>query len=390
MSEMTLTPVTVARWAAVAALSLGTFALVTSEMLPVGLLTAMGADLGASDGVMGLVMTACGLVGAVAAPLVAAGRTDRRVVLTASMGLLAVATLLAAATPNVAVLLVARLAAGLAFGGFWALAAGMALRLVPAPAVPRATAIIMSGIALASVVGVPAGTLLGDATGWRTAVAAVGVLCLVVLVALLVVLPPLPATHTMRAADVPRLLTRRPAVRACTLGLALVVVAHFAAYTFVRPVLEDVSGVDEDLVGTLLLVYGLAGVAGNFAVGALVSRLPYGSTALALAFLGGAVVLIPLVGEGTGRATLLLVAWGIGYGAVPVVFQTWMLRAVPDAPEAGSALIVTTFQISIALGSLLGGRLVDGVSTTSVMWFAAVLVLAALLTVHHATRRVRT
>ncbi|WP_200827370.1 MFS transporter [Thermomonospora echinospora] len=377
MTETTLAPVGVARWTAVAALFLGTFSLVTSEMLPVGLLTEMGADLNASDGVTGLVMTACGVVGGLSAPLLVTWRADRRLVLTGALGVLAVANLVAALAPNIVVLLAARLLAGLSFGGFWALAAGMAVRLVPAASVPRATAIILSGVSLASVVGVPAGTLLGDATSWRVATGVLGVLCMAVLAVLAFVLPPLPATQTLRLGDFPALLAR-PAVRACLGGLALVVVAHFASFTYVRPVLEDISGVDAGLVGTLLLVYGVAGVAGNFAVGALIPRLPYGATILAPALLAAAVLAIPLAGAGTGRAALLLAVWGVGYGAVPVVFQSWIMREAPDATEAGSAMVVTGFQVSIAFGSLLGGRMVDGISLTSVLWLAGVLAVASL------------
>jgi predicted MFS family arabinose efflux permease len=164
------------RWAAVTAVSVGTFLLVTAEQLPVGLLVPVGADLRVTDGVAGLMVTVPGIVAAVAAPVVPmmVGRLDRRVLLGGLMALMTLANAMSALAPSYPVLLGSRVLVGIAIGGFWAIAGGLATRLVPEREVPRATTVIFGGVAAANVLGVPVGTLLGGYAGWRIAFGALG------------------------------------------------------------------------------------------------------------------------------------------------------------------------------------------------------------------------
>lgn len=147
-----------ARWLAVTTVAVGTFTIVTSEMLPVGLLTSIAADLRVSEGTAGLMMTVPGLVAAVSAPVlaVAARGLDRRLTLLGLMALLAGANLVAALATDYLVMLAARVLTGVSIGGFWAFAAGLGARLVPERSVGRATSVILSGVSVASVLGVPA------------------------------------------------------------------------------------------------------------------------------------------------------------------------------------------------------------------------------------------
>ncbi|MFD6967331.1 MFS transporter [Streptomyces sp. NPDC059949] len=366
-------------WAAVCAVALGIFGLITSELLPVGLLTPVGADLGVSDGTAGLMVTVPGLVAGFCAPLVTvgAGRLDRRLVLCVLIALMAAANLAAALAPNFAVVLAARLLVGVSVGGFWAIAGGLAVRLVPERHVGRATALVFGGVPTASVLGVPAGTLLGELGGWRTAFAAVGVLGLVTLAALLLLLPPLPPTRHIRFPELPALLRENPAVRAGVIVTFLVVTGQFAAYTFVRPILQDVSGIDAEFVSTLLLGYGLAGVAGNFLAGA---RDAYRTLLVVSASLTVILALIAVV-PGPVAGTTLLLAWGLVYGGVSVSLQSWMIKAAPTAAEAASSLMVAVFNLAIAVGALFGGLAVDGISAPAAPLGAAALMLVAAGTV---------
>jgi predicted MFS family arabinose efflux permease len=156
---------------AVAAVAVGTFSVVTAEQLPVGLLTSVGGDLGVSEGTAGLMATVPGLVASATAPIlpVLIGRLDRRIVLLGLVTLMVVANILSATAPNFAVLIVSRFLVGISIGGFWSLAAGLAVRMVPERYVPRATAIAFGGATAANVLGVPAGTLIGGLTDWRIA-----------------------------------------------------------------------------------------------------------------------------------------------------------------------------------------------------------------------------
>ncbi|WP_424891119.1 MFS transporter [Streptomyces sp. XH2] len=366
-------------WPAVAAVAAGTFSVVTSEMLPVGLLTPIGSGLGVPAGTAGLTMTVPGLVAAVAAPAVpaAAGRLDRRWVLVGLMGLLAAANLLSAAAPGIEVLVGLRVLVGVCIGGVWAVAAGLAVRLVPQRSVGPATSLVFSGIAVASVLGVPAGTLAGGLGGWRMAFAAVGVLSLAVAAALALLLPPLPPERAVRPAEVAGLL-RVPGVRTGLLVVLLLVTGHFAGYTFVRPVLERASGAGAGLISGLLLAYGAAGVAGNFLAGTAAARSPRRALLVISAALAVVVPAMSVPAGGAVAAGALVVGWGLAYGGVSVATQGLLTASAPAAREAASALFVSAFNAAIALGALLGGRAVDAVSLPAALWLGGLLVAGAL------------
>ncbi|MGC0421201.1 MFS transporter [Embleya sp. AB8] len=378
-------------WLAVAAVALGIFSLMTSELLPVGLLTPVGDTLDVAEGTAGLMVTAPGIVAAFAAPVIAvtADRLDRRILLAALIALVGVANLAAAGAPNFAVLLIARVLVGVGVGGFWAIAGGLALRLVPPERVARATAVVFGGVSAASVLGVPAGTLMGELTGWRPAFAAVGILGAVALVALVVLLPPLPAAPSARPMtflDLSRLCRDNRGVRTGLALTFLLITGHFVAYTFVRPILRDVAGVDDALIGVLLLGYGLAGVAGNFAAGTRASRDARRTLLTITATLTAVLTLLAVLNDVPAAGIVLLLVWGVAYGGVPVSLQTWMLTAAPQATEAATSLFVAVFNLSIALGALLGALAVDGLSTAAALWVAAALTLLTALTAGAARR----
>ncbi|MCH0539023.1 MFS transporter [Streptomyces sp. MUM 203J] len=364
----------------VAAVAGATFTVVTSEMLPVGLLTPMGGALRVTEGTAGLTLTVTGLVAAVSAPLLtsALGRFDRRTVLCALMALLAFGNLLAAWSPGFGVMVAARVLVGVGMGGVWAIAAGLAVRLVPPGSVARATSLIFSGIAVASVLGVPAGTYIGELTDWRTAFAAAGGLALLVLLALAVLLPRLPAEQEVRLGGVLGLL-REPRVATGLAVVALLVTGHFAAYTYIRPVLEEVSGASAPQIGTLLLVYGVAGVVGTFVSGSGASRSPRATLLVICAVLAATVALTPALGGSVRAAAVLLVVWGLSYGGVSVATQTWLLASAPQSREGAAALFVGVFNSAIALGALAGGLAADGGGVTAVMWLGGALAFGALL-----------
>ncbi|MFI6920888.1 MFS transporter [Nonomuraea spiralis] len=375
------------RWIAVSAVAFGTFLLVTAEQLPIGLLTPVGSALSISEGAAGLMVTVPSIVAALSAPLVPVlvGRMNRRLLLVALMGLMTLANLASALAPNYPLLITARVLVGVAIGGFWAIAGGLAVRLVPASLVPRATAIIFGGVGAANVFGVPLGTLVGGLASWRIAFGALSVLALVVLVALVAVLPPLAADQPVglrRLADQ----FRNQGVRVGILATFLIVTGHFAAYTFISPVLQDLSGIDGQLVGPLLFGFGLAGVVGNFIAGATVAKRLHRTVLIIAAALGVTVLLYPIAGVTAAGGITLLVVWGLVYGGVSTSLQTWMIRSAPQAIEEASALWVAVFNLSIGLGALAGGTIVDALPLEGILWLAGVLLLLAGLAVWTARR----
>ncbi|MFG3440758.1 MFS transporter [Nonomuraea sp. NPDC047897] len=364
----TTTRPTPAGWPAVVSLTLGIFTIVTSEILPIGLLTSIGGEFGVSDGTAGLTMAMPGIVAAVAAPVVTVttARLDRRLMLCVLMAVLAVSNLLAATAPAYGVMLVSRVLLGLVIGGFWSIGAGLAARLVPPRSVGAATTLIFSAVPLGSVLGVPAGTFIGHLAGWRAAFVVLGGMSLLVLAALPALMPSLPAVQTTRLA-VLRGLLRLPGVRIALLATFLVVLAHFGAYTYVTPLLQQVTRVGPAAVSSFLLAYGFAGVAGNFLAGAVIARSLRTAFAGAGVLIAAATLLLPVAGTAAAGALGLLLVWGLAYGAVPVCSQTWFARSAPHAPEAATVVFTSSFQATFALGAFLGGVVVDAASVSAVM-----------------------
>ncbi|MRW84181.1 MFS transporter [Pseudoduganella sp. FT26W] len=372
-------------WLAVASLAISTFASVTTEFLPIGLLTNIAASLHVSEGTVGLMITMPGLVAALTGPLliIASGRLDRRVVLLALSSLLVLSNVLAAMAPNLATMLLARVLLGLVVGGFWTFAPGATGHLVPAALQPRAMSYVLAGISVATIAGVPAGALLGDLIGWRAAFIASAVVASCVLVLQARVLPAMPPARAVQPRDLLAPLTH-PASRLILLVALFLVAGHFTGYTYLRPMLQQVFGLSTPAVTTLLLVYGVAGFAGTFVGGQLVARNVRG-TALAAALVIAVVLLLSsLAGHGAAAGTVAgavaVFAWGAAFGLVPVAMTTWMLKAASATPEAGQALLVSFFQIAISLGALVGGLIVDGMGVVSALLAGGALAaLASLL-----------
>ncbi|WP_198587055.1 MFS transporter [Glycomyces xiaoerkulensis] len=376
---------TLGQWLAVAAVALGVFVVMTAEILPVGLLTPIAGDLGVSDGTAGLMLTVPGLVAAVAAPLstVLTGRADRRLVLLGLAVLVAVANLAAALADGIAVMLAARVLVGAAIGAFWSVAGGIAVRLVPPAYVPRATAAIYGGIGAATVLGVPAGTFLGDLLGWRASLAALGALALVALAAIAAWVPRLPSTGTVRFAALPRLLRDSAGVRRGLALTFLIVAGHFVAYTYISPILAA-GGAGTGRVGALLLVFGVAALIATFAAGALIGRRLRGTLIGLSVAMSLAMVLMAVAVGDLFSAAAVLVLWGAGYGLVSPAVQTWYMNAAPGQTEVATSLNTMMFNLSIAVGSFTGGVVVDAAAPSAVLWIGALLLVPVAIGVRFA------
>lgn len=369
------------RWWAVVAVMIGIFLLVTAEQLPIGLLSQVAASMDVTPGVAGLMVTVPGVVAAFSAPLlpVAVGRLDRRIMLTVLMLVMVAGSVLSSLASSFTLLLAARVLVGLSIGGFWAVAGSIAPRLVPEAQVPKAMTMIFGGVAAASVLGVPLGTLLGDLSNWRIAFGALGGFSLLTALALWFWLPPLPPREPVRLRILAQQFSNR-GVRVAVLTTAFVVVGHFAAYTFISPILQEISGISQRHVSSLLLLYGAAGIVGNILAGMFAGRHPYRAVLAIPSLLLIVVAVFPLLGIQPSSGVMLLMVWGAVFGSVSVSIQTWILRTAPNT-EAATALMAFTFNMSIGLGAMLGGRIVDGTSLPVAMWAASSLFLLGALLV---------
>jgi predicted MFS family arabinose efflux permease len=345
-----------ASWLGVVSLAIGSFALVTSEFLPLGLLPDIARSLGVTTGQAGLLMTMPGFVAAAAAPLsiAFAGHIDRRRVLLALLVALAASNVLAATSTSLVQMLAGRFLLGLAVGSFWTIAGSLGPRLRPGKEGVKANTIILSGISFGTVAGVPAGALIGDMFDWRVSFWAGGILAALSIIAVATLLPSLPSQNRRGIRGMPGLL-RRSKARVGLLAVLTIFVGHFAAYTFVTPFLNEKSGIAGPLLSSILLANGVAGFAGNFIGGSVSARKPSLSIIIASSLLGGSAILLMMFGEHTIAAAAAVVVWGLGFGMVPISMQTFLQSAAKDSVEDMQAMFVSVGQIAIGLGALVGG-----------------------------------
>ncbi|MCW2482833.1 MFS transporter, partial [Candidatus Symbiopectobacterium sp. NZEC135] len=244
-------------WMAVISLTMGVFGLLTAEYLPASLLTPMAADLGVTEALAGQAVTVTAVVALFAGLMVPrlTRNYDRRNVLLGFTVLMIASNLLVALSSSLTVLLVMRILLGIALGGFWSMAAAVAMRLVPAKSVPRALSIIFSGIAVGTVVSIPLGSYLGGLYGWRSAFIAATAVGVLTLLFQLFTLPGMAPRRMMITASVMDLL-RRPGI---AMGMTGCVIAHtgqYALFTYIRPALENIAQLDVDHLSLILLGFG--------------------------------------------------------------------------------------------------------------------------------------
>lgn len=372
----------VAAWGAVFSMALCVALLITSEFMPVSLLTPMAHGLGASEGQTGQAISISGLFAIGASMLVTttAGRLNRKWVLVAITALMLLSLILVAAAPSFAVLMIGRALLGVCVGGFWALATAVLMRLVPKDEVPRALALMYGGQAIAAAFAAPVGSYLGALLGWRDVFWALTPIVAVNLIWHVAALPSLPARQQQALGAMFSLL-KRPYFLTGLIASMLSWGSAFTMFTYLRPFLERVTGVDVTLLSVLLLALGCAGFVGTWASGRFVRgdvarllRLPalvMGGCTLGLLFLGGSPI----------AAGLLLTLWGAMNTAMSVIWMTWMSQNVDDAPEAAGSLMVAAIQASILLGAVVGGWLLDGFSIQATFIGSVVLAGAAIVLV---------
>ena len=268
------------RWDAVVALALGVFGLVTAEFLPASLLTPISSDLGLSAGETGQTVTVTAVVAAFAGPgiVIATRNFDRRRVLFGLTALLILSCALAATANNLISLLVSRVLLGVGLGGFWAMAGALAMRLVPIEHLPRAMAMIFTGVSLATVTAAPLGSYVGSTLGWRASFVLAGAVGVLAFIAQAVTVPSLPPAGHAGLSTLGAVLTR-PKIRVGLITTLLIVAGHFAGFTYIRPYLEGIAHLKVEMVSLVLLAYGVSGFFGNI-VGGMIAELRAGATGL--------------------------------------------------------------------------------------------------------------
>jgi predicted MFS family arabinose efflux permease len=364
----------------VVALAACAFIFVTAEVLPVGLLPQISSSLGVSEGRVGFLLTLyAALAGITAIPLtMRTSRVQRDRLLVILMAIFTGSTVLSALAPTYPLLAASRLVCALAHGVFWAVLTPTVSRIAGPARAGRATSMVFIGTALATVLGVPLSTVLGVTLGWRAAMGVVAGFGLLVVLALRVLLPALPARESHASVPLRQILASRP-LRAVALTTAVIVIGQFTAYTYIAPLLKRQVGLGGIGLSVVLLAFGVAGLIGNLIGGRFVDGRPGVVLGTSFALLGLSFLLIELSRGHLSLAVLAVVVWGLSFSAVPLCVQSAVLRVSAHAPDVGSAVIVVAFQIGIGGGALLGGALVDAGRVTVLPWIGLATVVVGTI-----------
>ncbi|APB06020.1 MFS transporter [Raoultella ornithinolytica] len=373
-----------AYWSGVLAMTLCVFVLIASEFMPVSLLTPIAADLRVSEGLAGQGIAISGALAVLTSLSLStlAGNLNRKYLLLGMTALMALSATMVALSPSYLIYMTGRALIGIAIGGFWSMSAATALRLVPRRRVPHALAIFNGGNALATVIAAPLGSYLGAVMGWRGAF-----LCLVpVAIAAFIwqcfSLPAMAPDNNRQPGRSAFHLLSRPVVAVGLLACGLFFMGQFSLFTYVRPFLETVTRVDISALLLILLTIGIAGFIGTLVISHFLKRGLYSTLAAISSLMAVVAVTLILTGQHLWFVVPLLGFWGLMATAAPTGWWAWVARTLPDDAEAGGGLMVAAIQLSIALGSTLGGLAFDHTGWQSTFALSSgLLIVAAGLTI---------
>lgn len=357
------------------ALAMAAFITLLTEILPSGLLPQMAGSLGQSEALIGQLITAFAVGSLVAAiPLtIATQNWRRRTLLLLAIAGFAVANTVTAISESYAITLVARFVAGMSAGLLWALAAGYAARMVPDHLQGRAIAIAMVGAPLALSLGVPTGTFLGTLVGWRWAFGVMSGLTALLVVWVLAKVPDFPGQKRGQGFGLKAVLVL-PGVRPVLFVVFGYVLAHNMLYTYIAPFLEP-AGI-KDRTDVVLLAFGLASLLGIWITGILIDRWLRELILASVALFGFSALALGLAGTVPAIIYCAVAVWGLAFGGAGALLQTASAKAAGKAADVAQSMLVTTWNLAIAGGGILGGLLLSGFGVAPFPWVLLALLAA--------------
>ncbi|WEK39101.1 MAG: MFS transporter [Candidatus Brevundimonas colombiensis] len=343
------------------ALAAGAFGIGVTEFAPMGLLPVIATDLGVSIPTAGLLISAYALGVMLGAPLMTltTGRVPRRALLIGLVAIFTLGNLLSAISTDYNTLLIARVITSLNHGAFFGVGSIVAASLVPPNRQAGAVAAMFMGLTIATVVGVPLSTWAGDVLGWRASFWAITAIGLLVMIALRLTLPKLPAPTDSNAIAELKVLGRTPVVSA----LVLTVIgssAMFTVFTYIAPILRDVTHASIGFITAMLVIYGLGLTVGNWLGGKFADRSVDRTLIITLTALAALLVLFAVVMPFAAPSSVVIFFWGVASFALVPPLQVRVMAAASDAPNLASSVNIGAFNLGNAIGAAVGGAVIAG------------------------------
>ncbi|EBQ9148552.1 sugar transporter [Salmonella enterica subsp. enterica] len=378
---MTINPVSrKVAWLRVVTLAIAAFIFNTTEFVPVGLLSDIAESFHMQTAQVGIMLTIYAWVVAVMSLpfMLLTSQMERRKLLICLFVLFIASHVLSFLAWNFTVLVISRTGIAFAHAIFWSITASLAIRLAPAGKRAQALSLIATGTALAMVLGLPIGRVVGQYFGWRTTFFAIGMGALMTLLCLIKLLPKLPSEHSGSLKSLP-LLFRRPALMSLYVLTVVVVTAHYTAYSYIEPFVQNVAGLSANFATVLLLILGGAGIIGSLVFGKLGNRHASSLVSIAIALLVVCLLLLLPAADSEAHLAILSIFWGIAIMVIGLGMQVKVLALAPDATDVAMALFSGIFNIGIGAGALVGNQVSLHWSMSAIGYIGTIPACAALV-----------
>ncbi|ECW2915191.1 sugar transporter [Salmonella enterica subsp. enterica] len=372
---MTINPVSrKVAWLRVVTLAIAAFIFNTTEFVPVGLLSDIAESFHMQTAQVGIMLTIYAWVVAVMSLpfMLLTSQMERRKLLICLFVLFIASHVLSFLAWNFTVLVISRIGIAFAHAIFWSITASLAIRLAPAGKRAQALSLIATGTAL------PIGRVVGQYFGWRTTFFAIGMGALITLLCLIKLLPKLPSEHSGSLKSLP-LLFRRPALMSLYVLTVVVVTAHYTAYSYIEPFVQNVAGLSANFATVLLLILGGAGIIGSLVFGKLGNRHASSLVSIAIALLVVCLLLLLPAADSEAHLAILSIFWGIAIMVIGLGMQVKVLALAPDATDVAMALFSGIFNIGIGAGALVGNQVSLHWSMSAIGYIGAIPACAALV-----------
>lgn len=380
---------TLRNWIAIIMLGIASFTVVTTELAPIGMLSAIAQAMQRDASSTGLVVTLYAWLGAVAAliSVMMISHLPRRPLLVGLMLVLSLSNSMAAMSHNFSLLLVARLIGALAHGAFWAIIGSLGAKLVAESHVGKATAIIFGGVSTASVLGVPLINWISAHAGWRLSFSLLAILSVVTAMMLGLSLPSVSGSLRMGKRQLFSVL-KNPTLKIVYLVASASIVAHFAAFTYVETLLSSVFALPDTWVAVCLLFFGVAGLIGNFICGIFIDSQLKKVLFVGFLLVGLCLILInfPIFNRRI-IILFLLSGWGLGVSILFVGLQTWIIRLAKEDALPASALYAAIFNGAVGVGAIMGAGVLEHWGVSILHSVASVITLISLFSLYLARKK---